>query len=202
MQSNFAITNNNQQGFTLLEVMLVLLLMGMISVGVVMTLPSSLTSDQSVEWQAQRFSTLLQFAEDEAIISGVELGIVFAPENNSYEFTFYDYKSKQWLPVSSKQIAGLVELPSSISIEYELSGSVWDEVETEDDDVFIDDEYLIIDEERDARALKPQVYVMSSGEVTPFTLVFSSIDGDRKKEMQTLSVSMSGAITFAELVKP
>lgn len=199
---NYRITNNNQQGFTLLEIMLVLLLMGMISVGVVMTLPSSLTSDQSVNWQAQRFSTLLQFAEDEAMISGVELGLVFTPEKNTYEFTFYDYKSRQWLPVSSKQIAGLVELPSSMRIEYELSGSVWDEVETEDEDVFIEDEYLIIDDEKDARALKPQVYVMSSGEVTPFTLAFSSLDGDRKKETQTLSVSMSGDISLSELVKP
>ena len=198
------INNNNQHGFTLLEVMLVLLLMGMISVGVVMTLPSNLTSDQSVQWQAQRFSTLLQFAEDEAMISGIELGLVFTADSKSYEFAFYDYKSKQWLPVTSKQIDGMVELPKSISIDYALSGSVWDEIETEDNDNFIDDKYLVDVDigEQDTVVLKPQVYVMSSGEVTPFTVAFSSYDGEKKKETLTVSVSMSGAVAFSELVKP
>ncbi|WP_354623165.1 type II secretion system minor pseudopilin GspH [Psychromonas sp. MME2] len=194
---------NNQQGFTLLEVMLVLLLMGMISVGVVMTIPSNLTSEQSVQWQAQRFSTLLQFAEDEAMISGVELGLLFT-DNNRYQFAFYDYQSKKWLPIVSKQIQSIFSLPESIEIEYALSGSVWDEVETQDNDDFIDDTYLVDVDigEPSVVSLNPQVYVMSSGEVTPFTLTFSAYDGEHKKETLTVSVSMSGAITFSELVKP
>ena len=134
-----------QHGFTLLEIMLVLLLMGMASVGVVMTLPDNLTSQEDVHWQAQRFRTLLQFAEDEALISGLELGLVF--DKNSYQFAFYDYKTQKWLPAVNKQIQDKVELPESLEIEYVLSGSVWDEIDTEKQDEFIDDDDLVSESE-------------------------------------------------------
>ncbi len=192
--------NHYQYGFTLLEIMLVLLLMGMISVGVVMTLPDNLTSEENVDWQAQRFSTLLQFAEDEALISGIELGLVF--EKNGYQFAFYDYKSKKWLPVVSKQIEGLVELPESLKIEYVLSGSVWDEIVTDEQDDFIDDDYLVdIEGDDKILSLTPQVYVMSSGEVTPFSLEFSAGESSSEAQSITVSVSMNGAISLSELEK-
>ena len=185
-------------GFTLLEIMLVLLLMGMVSVGVVMTLPNNLTSQENVHWQAQRFRTLLQFAEDEALISGLELGLVF--DKNSYQFAFYDYKIQKWLPVVNKQIQSKVELPETLKIEYLLSGSLWDEIDTEKQDEFIDEDDLVsIDGEEKVVSLRPQVYVMSSGEVTPFSVEFSAVE--KKSEMQsvTVSVSMSGSISFSEL---
>ena len=185
-------------GFTLLEIMLVLLLMGMVSVGVVMTLPNNLTSQENVHWQAQRFRTLLQFAEDEALISGLELGLVF--DKNSYQFAFYDYKIQKWLPVVNKQIQSKVELPETLKIEYLVSGSLWDEIDTEKQDEFIDEDDLVsIDGEEKVVSLRPQVYVMSSGEVTPFSVEFSAVE--KKSEMQsvTVSVSMSGSISFSEL---
>ena len=189
-----------QYGFTLLEIMLVLLLMGMISVGVVMTLPNNLTSQEDVQWQAQRFRTLLQFAEDEALISGLELGVVF--EQNSYQFAFYDYKTQKWLPVVNKQIQGQVELPEKLEIEYVLSGSLWDEIDTEKQDEFIDDDDLVsIEGEEKVVSLRPQVYVMSSGEVTPFSVTFSVVEKTSDAQSVTVSVTMNGTVSLSELQK-
>ena len=187
-----------QHGFTLLEIMLVLLLMAMVSVGVVMTLPNNLTSQEDLQWQAQRFRTLLQFAEDEALISGLELGVVF--DKSSYQFAFYDYKTKKWLPVMSEQIQGKVELPETLKIEYFLSDSLWDEIDTEQQDKFIDEDELVsIAGEEKVISLRPQVYVMSSGEVTPFSVEFSAADERSDAQSVTVSVSMSGTISFSEL---
>lgn len=178
--------------------MLVLLLIGMVSVGVVMTLPDNLASEEDVQWQAQRFSTLLQFAEDEALISGRELGLVF--EQSSYQFAFYDYQTKKWLPVVSEQIRNKVELPESLEIEYLLSGSLWDEIDTEEQDEFIDDDDLVsIEGEEKIVSLRPQVYVMSSGEVTPFSVTFSAVENRSAARTVTVSVSMSGTVSFSEL---
>ncbi|MCG6200098.1 type II secretion system minor pseudopilin GspH [Psychromonas antarctica] len=191
--------NSRQAGFTLLEIMLVLLLMGMISVGVMMTMPEHIISEEDISWQAQRFNTVLQFAEDEALISGIELGVFF--EDNSYQFVFYDYPSKKWLAVISDQLPGKVELPESIQLEYLLSGSVWDEIVSNEQDDFIDNDYLVeIEGDSELPNLTPQVYIMSSGEVTPFELQFSERDGLTKAQSLTLSVSMSGKISFSELV--
>lgn len=186
-----------QQGFTLLEIMLVLVVIGMASVGVMMAMPQQANKNADIDWQIQRFNTLLQFAEDEALISGKELAIVFT--ENSYRFTFYDYTTKKWLALESNQIGKIIELPEAIEFSYTLLGSVWDEIETQDEDAFIDKEYLVkIEGEDEVESFSPQVFIMSSGEVTPFSVLFSDERGD-DKHTRTLEVSMSGEIN---LIRP
>lgn len=183
-----------QAGFTLLEIMLVLVLIGMASVGVMMAMPQHANENDNVDWQSQRFSTLLQFAEDEALISGKELALVF--KDNTYRFAFYDYESKKWLALESEQIGKLIEIPESMAFEHTLLGSVWDEIEAEDEDVFLDEDYLVqIDSDEDeVKSYSPQVYIMSSGEVTPFRVLFSETGTSADKRSSLLEVSMSGAI--------
>jgi general secretion pathway protein H len=184
---------SKEQGFTLLEIMLVLLLIGMLSVGVVMTLPDSFTSEQEPQWQAQRFRTLMQLAEDEALISGQELGLVLAEDG--YQFAFYDYQTKKWLPVMNKQIQDKVVLPETMTLSYTLAGALWEELDSEKQDDFIEDDDLVtIEGEEEVVDLQPQVYVMASGEVTPFSAVFSVAE-----QKVTVSVSMSGAVSVPEL---
>lgn len=186
-----------QQGFTLLELMLVFFLMAMVSVGVMMTLPSLSNSQDGVQWQAQRFSTLVQFAEDEALISGLQLGLVFTEK--SYQFVFYDYESKHWQALENTQIQNKVALPETLSLQYSLSGIEWDELDTEDQDTFLTDEYLVnIEGQEQTVDLKPQVYLMSSGEVTPFTVTLSEDDSDANVRAISITVSTTGNVTISE----
>jgi general secretion pathway protein H len=188
-----SVKQHYQAGFTLLEIMLVLVVIGMASVGVMMAMPQHVNKSDDVDWQSQRFSTLLQFAEDEALISGKELALVF--KDNTYRFAFYDYKSKKWLALVSEQIGKVIEIPESMNFEHTLLGSVWDEIEPEDEDVFIDQEYLVqIDDEEQVKSFSPQVFIMSSGEVTPFKVLFSEIDAGVDKQSRLLEVDMSGVI--------
>jgi len=197
VDKNQLIQRKLQQGFTLLELMLVFLLMAMVSVGVMMTLPSASNSQEGVQWQVQRFSTLVQFAQDEALISGLQLGVVFTEK--SYQFVFYDYESKYWQPIENKQIQNKVELPDTLSLEYSLSGIEWDELDTEDQDTFLTDEYLVNIEGQERQVdLKPQVYLMSSGEVTPFTVTLSVSDSDSNVRAIAITVSSTGNITTLE----
>lgn len=191
---------NSQDGFTLLEIMLVILLMGMAASAVVMTMSGSENPESSAKWQAQRFITLLELAEDEALISGVEIGIVL--EDSSYQFTLYDHKKSKWIVADQELLSGKRKLSAPLKLEYKLSGSVWDQIET-DNDGFIDDDYLVkLDIDKKEKILKPQIYVMSSGEVTPFTLRFVNEKKDRgyKKDSPAylqgyLSVNMSGNVS-------
>ena len=177
-------------GFTLLEILLVLVVIGMASTGVMMAMPQHTNKQEDVDWQAQRFSTLLQFAEDEALISGKELAIVF--KESSYRFSFYDYQSKKWLAATSKQIDQVVEIPESIDFSYTLLGSVWDEIEVQDESSFFDQEDFI--DTDNSESFSPQVFIMSSGEVTPFSVLFSE-QATSNKRRSILEVTMSGSIT-------
>jgi len=183
------------RGFTLLEIMLVLVLLGMISVGVVMTLPSSVGLDKDPDWHAQRFSSLLQFVQDSALISNREMGIEFGEQE--YTFAVYDFKEKKWLPLVDNRITGKVELPPTIRGEYLLSGSVWGEIGQQDVSSFIDDEDRIqISGEEEEIKINPQVFIMSSGEVTPFSYQFS-YEEDQNKNPILVNVSMSGQIDIS-----
>jgi general secretion pathway protein H len=192
--------NSQQPGFTLLEVMLVVLLIGLASLTVVMTFPNTLSSENNASWQAQRFATLLQLAEDEALISGNELGLVI--EKNSYQFAIYDYSKQRWLATRVGEIEGKVELPELLSLEYSLSDSAWGEINNSDQDSFIEEsERVDIEGDNKLKTLNPLIYVMSSGEVSPFSLVFSKADTDPEKQSTTVSVSTNGAISLVELSK-
>lgn len=179
--------------------MLVVLLIGMVSLTVVMTLPGKLTSEGNVSWQAQRFATVLQFAEDEALISGNELALLI--EKNSYQFAVYNYEKQQWLTASVGEIQSKIELPESINLEYSLSDSVWGEIGSEEQDSFIEEQERVAIDEKRQESLNPQIYIMSSGEVSPFTLVFSDAENAEKQSV-TVSVSMSGSISITELSAP
>jgi len=190
---------HNARGFTLLEVMLVLLLMGMISVGVVMTLPNSGGVSQGSEWQAQRFRTLLQLAEDRALTFNAELGIQF--NQQSYNFVAYDFSEKKWLPLQDSRINGFVELPDNITAEYSLGDNIWGELskaQTEQgNNDFVESSYLVnIDGQEQQITYKPQVFIMSSGEVTPFNYQFSNSEQDQYSV--TVKVMMSGQIELVE----
>lgn len=188
---------NFQKGFTLLEIMLVLLLIGMASVGVMMTMPQHLNENENVDWQAQRFSAQLQFAEDEALISGKELALVF--KQDSYRFVFYDHTIKKWIAVPSQQLGKLIEIPEAVIFEYQLLGSVWDEIESQDDDSFIDDDDLVnIGNDDKIDSFSPQVFIMSSGQVTPFSVTFSEAGNDENKRSSLLAVNMSGTISLTK----
>lgn len=182
------------QGFTLLEIMLVMLLMGMISIGVVMTLPSSGSTAQGSQWHAQRFSTLLQLAQDQALILNTEFGIQF--NEQGYTFASYDVNKKQWLPLVNSRIEADVQLPDNVIVEYNLAGSIWGELETVqnaiNNDSFIDDSDIVNIGEKQKSTIQPSVYIMSSGEVTPFSYKFSNVSD--QKHAVTVKVAMTGLI--------
>jgi len=183
----------NVAGFTLLEVMLVLVLMGMISVGVVMTLTSSGNTAQSSQWHAQRFSTLLQLAQDQALILNAEFGIEF--NEQGYTFAFYDFSKRQWQPLVNSRINGDITFPDNVSAEYNLVGNVWGELEQAqkkaNSDTFVEQAYLVnIDGQTKQSPINPHIFIMSSGEVTPFSYQFSSTENVSRKI--TVKVGMSG----------
>jgi len=171
----------------------------MVSVAVVMTLPSSLIAGDSAKWQAERFSNILQFAEDEALISGNELGIEFT--ENGYQFAFYDRRNKRWIAIDIPEMQQKIELPESINMEYNLASSIWEELNTSSNSRFIDDSYRVSIGEEAQPTLNPQVYVMSSGEVSPFSLIFSSSDGNSTIDSFTVEVTMNGKIEISQSEK-
>lgn len=86
-------------GFTLLEVMLVLLLISMTAMLVVATLPGN---DYRVEREAQRLTDRLHALMRDAALEGRTYGVLV----ESHRWQLSVWKQKQWQPLSGRYDAG------------------------------------------------------------------------------------------------
>ncbi|MDF2179218.1 type II secretion system minor pseudopilin GspH [Aliiglaciecola sp. CAU 1673] len=162
------------RGFTLLEVMLVLLLMGLI-VGTVSLTAFSSSQQDKLEEQARRFQVVFDMASDFAVLNQLELGLRI--DENQYQFLVLDDEQK-WQYFTADKIFTAHELPEDFSLELQLEDLPWQEEdslfsdELFDEGLSVSEEGVEIGNEEDKPIPPPQVLVLSSGEFTPFQLWF------------------------------
>ena len=148
------ITPNNtstqkQTGFTLIEILVVIVLLGILSGVAVFTLGSG-KQQRELANESQRLHALLRMASEEAILSNTEIG--FSIDEDGYEFLEYDDEKLTW---SNSRVAVLKSrsFPEWVSVEFLRDG----------------EDIKILGKEQDD-AKKPDMMLLSSGEVTPFNI--------------------------------
>ncbi len=137
------------RGFTLIEILVVMVLLGLLTGVAVFTLGSG-KLQRELENESKRLHALLRMASDEAVLSNTEVGFII--DDDSYEFLQYDEKKEQW---SGSTVASLKsrKLPDWLGVEFQREGN----------------EVRILGKENDD-SKKPDMMLLSSGEVTPFSL--------------------------------
>lgn len=139
-------------GFTLLELMVVMVLIGIIFSFAVLSMRGDDVAEL-MEQEARRLQTLLMLAGDEAIVRGEELGVRFGEDG--YEFLVLAQDGWQ------RPDDGLLRaytLPADIEIRLALEGETALDTGTK----------------APGKDPPPQVVILSSGEMTPFTVSFRS----------------------------
>ncbi|MFN1584028.1 GspH/FimT family pseudopilin [Vibrio rotiferianus] len=165
-------------GFTLIEILLVLVLLSLTAVAVITTLPTS-QKDLSKQY-AQSFYQRVQLLNEEAVLSGKDFGVRVDDAKSTY--ALLNLTQDGWRPLELKQIPSSTKLEDGIAIQLELGGGAWDK----DDRLFepgsLFDEDMFADEEEKKKEKPPQVFIFSSAELTPFTLSFYPQDGDAEND--------------------
>ncbi|MBA6295304.1 type II secretion system minor pseudopilin GspH [Colwellia sp. MB02u-9] len=180
---------HRQQGFTLIEVMLVIVLIGVMVSAVQFTFSGN-KAEQVLEQNSIRFAGVFDVAAEYGLLNNIELGLFV--EKNTYQFLGYDGVS--WSPIASNPMFEVFTLPEGIEITLQL-----DDLPIEEPLLF--DSSLLINEDQDDNFTEeekkktiPQVYMLSGGDITPFSLTFSlaefAIDGD-----ENISFKVSGIYT-------
>lgn len=166
------------RGFSLLELIIVLVIIGVLLAAVTISITDRRLDNLKVE--AQRLTALIQLAVDQAVIGNRELGFVI--EEDGYHFLELD-DEEQWQLIdttTSRRFDSRV-LSEGVYSRIQVSGLYNEEPE---DNRLLRDENLNEDgdesEENDARQkpLRPQILMLSSGEVTPFKLRLGWDEGD------------------------
>ncbi|MGY5451710.1 type II secretion system minor pseudopilin GspH [Agarivorans sp. MS3-6] len=170
-------SRSRQQGFTLLEVILVLLLMSIGIYSVVMSVSG--TSEQKViEQQAKRLAALVQYAQERALLTGYDYGVFSDAE--SYQFVRME--KQRWVKIEDR-----IFKPQTFELPYFLELNLEDTDQQEqsfgtgslgfEDNSLFEKDFIT---EEVTQSIIPQVLVLSSGEVTPFTLIFAYEDSNNR----------------------
>ncbi|MEL6365044.1 MAG: GspH/FimT family pseudopilin [Pseudomonadota bacterium] len=87
-------TGNKARGFTLLELLVVLVLLGLVGGAVMLTIP---TGESEVRKEAREIALRLRAASEEAIVSGRPVGL----DIDGTGWRFATYAERAWYPVAA-----------------------------------------------------------------------------------------------------
>ncbi|MCK4834310.1 MAG: type II secretion system minor pseudopilin GspH [Gammaproteobacteria bacterium] len=177
MQANLYRSKNvisyagREKGFTLLELLVVVVIVAILFTYTTLAIRSD-SAEDTIKKEAHRMERLVQLALEEAILRGEEYGI----EVHLDGYRFLRFTENQWLPLSGDKILRARALPIEMELEMRLEETeiiidmTADTMSEQELDLDADND----DETKDSKKAKPQIYLLSSGEITPeFDIRFS-----------------------------
>ena len=173
-----------QLGFTLIELMVVMVLLGLIS-SIALTTVGGGNQKRELNNEVNRLHTVLRMAAEESIFSNTEIGVVI--DTGMYEFLTFDESNGQWVSAEPHFLRSY-PLPEWISLDFQREGKERQllgsgangDLESDSDP---DYESSILETET---SKKPDLMLLSSGEVTGFTISMQiEDDSDSRIEIKT-----------------
>lgn len=134
--------NGQTAGFTLIEVMVVLVIIGVL-VGMATLSMNQRSGEERLEEEAERLRALVGLAREQAIVRGRELGLGFSP--GGYRF-FTRGPEGEWQVMAGDAVFRPRALPADMALTLRLDGTA----------VILDDE-----------PAEPQVFFLPTDEMVP-----------------------------------
>lgn len=156
-------------GFTLVEMMLVLVVMAIMA-----SLLTAVLSDnpaRRLSREAERLKAVINAVAEEAVMQGIEFSLVLTVqadirgiEVNGYQFVRLNPDDLNWQTIDQPTYT-FHPLPVDITIELQLAS------DNQLDREIVDRQAELIRRSNTSPQLEPAVLLLSSGEMTPFTLL-------------------------------
>lgn len=160
--------NNNSRGFTLIEILIVLVIVAVMAGLLVFGLNDS--PQRRLQREAGSLARLINAASDEAVMQGIEFGLVIDEEG--YRFVYFDPENKRWQLPAQRSLAQR-RFDEPLTIDIALDNERIDAEQRERIKAFA--------AQSEDTTLRPLVLMLSSGEVTAFTLTLGA--GDSRVEL-------------------
>ena len=143
-------------GFTLIEILVVLLIVSIMSGLVIANMPS-MTRTADFETEVKRLQLVLELAREEALMQSSEFGFRVnrkrASDAASYSFLIYDDLNQTWSDYAVPPLQSH-DLPEDMALFLDVEGEGFSLEESDEEGL-------------------PPVMLLSSGETTPFDLTIS-----------------------------
>lgn len=195
----------HHQGFTLIEIMVVVTIIGIMTGLIAVTMVTT-DPQKQLNREALRFKSLIQMAQEEALFSQQEIGVIV--DERGYKFARWGVVENE-APTEEGEEESELALPVSVPgvpLVDNIAPPTWNLIadETAFREHQLDEEYEIIlevdheqidlnagedpekEKAKDAKdileeeeEIQPSIYVMSSGELSPFVMeIYLTEDSD------------------------
>jgi general secretion pathway protein H len=168
--------NTKNKGFTLIEIMIVVVIAAILMGAVVISFPDS--SNDRLKEQGERFSALILLAQDESILQSED----FALSINDAGYSFYRRADATWEAYSEKPF-----------INRKIDSDIKAELVVEALPVKLDKSSSKF---AAPKKTKPQIVIYSSGEMTPFAYSLGN------QEKSVFTIKFDGAGNLEKEFKP
>ncbi|MEQ6340860.1 MAG: type II secretion system minor pseudopilin GspH [Gammaproteobacteria bacterium] len=149
---SWSIKKPRGNGFTLLEILVVIVIIGIILSFASLSIGRS--TDRVVEEESRRLAGLITLAAQEAVMQSRELAVQFTP--GGYEFVVFD--KDQWRRITGDDTLRARRLPDEVRLNINVEGEA----------------VALGKTDADKSASQPRIYLLSSGEVTPFQITLQN----------------------------
>jgi type II secretion system protein H len=205
-------------GFTLIEILVVVLIIGIISAGVLLSV--NLTGrDRDLERESDRFLGLINYAREQAELQTREYGIIF--HDDGYQFVAYDARRGVWREVYEDEALRLRKLPDGLDFKLVVdaravvllptgevkpqSPSTKPKAKALKDVTTLQDATTPDANSKNSKAtlneekpLAPQVTIFSNGDLSSFEI---TVERDRGLRSVTLALDEKGQVIAKPMVE-
>jgi type II secretion system protein H len=153
------------RGFTLIEILVVIVIIGIVTVGAVLSM-SFTGPDRELHTEGDRLADLMNYAQEQGELQTRELGLYCT--DHSYKFLAFDARRNLWVPIDDDDALRPRTLPDAIKLQLDVEGR----------EVVL---ASVADEEKKKIApvdLQPHVMIFSNGDLTSFRVTLAREGSD------------------------